>query len=100
MHIAWCTFSTWIPERRRVERSVRITCSTNIRYFTSGTMFKRVIQEDGIAAQNPDKVRKLVLCSGKVYYDLIKEREKLGLEENIAVTRMEQVRDPQLHPKL
>ena len=51
-----------------------------------------MIQEDGIASQSPDKVQKLVLCSGKVYYDLIKEREKLGLEENIAVTRLEQVR--------
>ncbi|XP_033644235.1 2-oxoglutarate dehydrogenase, mitochondrial-like isoform X1 [Asterias rubens] len=59
--------------------------------MVEGTMFKRVIQEDGIASQSPDKVQKLVLCSGKVYYDLIKEREKLGLEENIAVTRLEQI---------
>ena len=26
---------------------------------------------------NPDKVKKLVFCTGKFYYDLLAEREKL-----------------------
>ena len=56
-----------------------------------GTSFKRVYPEDGIAAENPEQVKKLIFCTGKVYYDLVKEREKLELEEQLAITRIEQV---------
>ncbi|KAL0892292.1 hypothetical protein ABMA27_015465 [Loxostege sticticalis] len=56
-----------------------------------GTAFRRVIPEEGVAAQNPGKVRKLVFCSGRVYYDLIKERRDRGLEGDIAVARLEQI---------
>lgn len=30
------------------------------------TKFKRLIPETGIATENPDKIEKLILCSGKV----------------------------------
>ena len=39
---------------------------------------------------NPEKVTKLVFCSGKFYYDLINERQKLG-RDNIAFVRIEQL---------
>lgn len=39
---------------------------------------------------NPDKVKKLVFVSGKFYYDLLAEREKLN-REDIALIRMEQL---------
>lgn len=32
--------------------------------FLPETRFQRVISEDGVAAQNPDKVERLVFCSG------------------------------------
>ena len=56
-----------------------------------GTHFKRVLPEDGEAAQKADHVKKLVFCSGKVFYDLVKEREKRGLEGEIAIARLEQI---------
>ncbi|KAK3744397.1 hypothetical protein QZH41_012160 [Actinostola sp. cb2023] len=56
-----------------------------------GTSFKRVIQDNGPATANPEKVRKLLLCTGKVYYELLKERNKRGLDEDIAITRIEQI---------
>ncbi|XP_063839470.1 2-oxoglutarate dehydrogenase complex component E1 isoform X3 [Ostrinia nubilalis] len=56
-----------------------------------GTTFRRVIPEEGVASQNPSKVRKLVFCSGRVYYDLIKQRRDRGLEADIAVARVEQI---------
>ena len=37
-----------------------------------------------------DSVKRLILCSGKVYYELVQEREDLELE-NIAVVRLEQL---------
>ncbi|MCX7865090.1 MAG: thiamine pyrophosphate-dependent enzyme, partial [Novosphingobium sp.] len=37
-----------------------------------------------------DKVRRLVLCSGKVAYDLIEARDKAGLED-VSIVRLEQL---------
>ena len=42
------------------------------------TQFIRMIPEADAAAREPKAVEKLIFCSGKVYYDLVKERENLG----------------------
>ncbi|UHQ21301.1 2-oxoglutarate dehydrogenase E1 component [Lysobacter sp. 5GHs7-4] len=42
------------------------------------------------AAANPKKVKRVVLCSGKVYYDLLEEAQKQGLED-VALLRVEQL---------
>ncbi|MDX8396888.1 MAG: 2-oxoglutarate dehydrogenase E1 component [Mariprofundaceae bacterium] len=56
--------------------------------FTSGG-FKTVIDEvnDGVVAQ---QCRRLLLCSGKVYYDLLAERNALGLTD-VAIIRVERL---------
>jgi 2-oxoglutarate dehydrogenase E1 component len=36
------------------------------------------------------KVKRVVLCSGKVYYDLFEEREKRGIKD-VAIIRIEQL---------
>ncbi|OON21930.1 oxoglutarate dehydrogenase (succinyl-transferring), E1 component [Opisthorchis viverrini] len=56
-----------------------------------GSEFKRYIPESGDAAQNPKAVKKLILCSGKVYYDLVKQRNAVGLASDIAISRVEQL---------
>ena len=56
-----------------------------------GTCFQRLIPEQGKATENPSKVKKILFCSGKVYYELVKEREKMNYEERIAIARVEQV---------
>lgn len=56
-----------------------------------GTNFQRVIPEDGLAAQNPANVQRLLFCTGKVYYDLTRERKARGMAEQVAITRIEQV---------
>lgn len=37
-------------------------------------------------------MKRLLLCSGKVYYDLNKARAEKGLQKDIAIVRVEQVR--------
>ena len=59
--------------------------------MTEGTSFKRLYPEDGVATEQPDQVKKLIFCTGKVYYELVKEREKMGLDESLAIARIEQV---------
>ncbi len=54
-----------------------------------GTRFMTVLPEvDTIAA--PEEVRRVVLCSGKVYYDLLAARRARGLSD-IAIVRLEQL---------
>ena len=51
--------------------------------------FKFVIPEiDPIVP--PDQVRRVVICSGKVYYDLLAERRERGIKD-VAIVRLEQV---------
>ncbi len=57
--------------------------------MADGTRFLPVIGEvDAIAA--PAKVRRVVICSGKVYYDLLAERRERDLQD-VAIVRMEQI---------
>ncbi|GLV41368.1 Oxoglutarate dehydrogenase [Carabus blaptoides fortunei] len=64
---------------------------SNFDEMLEGTEFMRIIPETGPAVQNASGVKKLVFCSGKVYYDLKKYRDEKGLTNEIAITRVEQV---------
>lgn len=68
------------------------TLVNKISNFTfAGTKFIRVIPDDGPASKNPERVKRVIFCTGKVYYELAKERKQLKLEENVAIVRLEQV---------
>jgi 2-oxoglutarate dehydrogenase E1 component len=57
--------------------------------FAEGTRFLPVIPE--IDALLPaEEVKRVVLCSGKVYYDLLAERRTLGIKD-VAIVRVEQL---------
>merc|ERR1711872_929396 len=56
-----------------------------------GTEFKRMILDNGPASENPAAVQKILFCTGKVYYDLLKERKDAGLEDKIAIHTIEQI---------
>ena len=55
--------------------------------FTKGSFQTIIPEQKGIVA---DKVKRLVACSGKVYYDLVKKREEKGLDD-VAIIRVEQL---------
>ncbi|KAJ8022952.1 2-oxoglutarate dehydrogenase, mitochondrial [Holothuria leucospilota] len=56
-----------------------------------GTYFQRIIPEAGVASENPGNVQRLLFCSGRVYYDLLKERKNSEQEDKIAIARVEQI---------
>ena len=56
--------------------------------FTSGT-FRPVIGDD-LAAAKAGQVDRVLLCSGKVYWDLLAQRAKSG-DERTAIVRVEQL---------
>src|SRR5688572_8220027 len=62
-----------------------------------GTTFHRLLWDDAqllpdqkIKLAADDKIRRVVMCSGKVYYDLYEEREKRGIND-IYLLRVEQL---------
>jgi 2-oxoglutarate dehydrogenase E1 component len=63
--------------------------------FTEGTSFHRVLWDDAESGGSTtklvadDRIRRVVLCSGKVYYDLLEEREARGIDD-IYLLRVEQ----------
>lgn len=61
-------------------------CVSNIDELTKGR-FREVIDDD---AADPEKITRIVFCSGKLYYDLLEEKEKKNLE-NTAIVRLEQL---------
>ncbi|WP_312797464.1 2-oxoglutarate dehydrogenase E1 component [Tianweitania sp.] len=53
--------------------------------------FHRLLWDDASGQlQKDSKIRRVVLCSGKVYYDLLEEREKRGIDD-IYLLRVEQL---------
>ncbi len=64
--------------------------------FDTGSYFHRVLRDDAERLKETsslvrdDKIRRVVLCSGKVYYDLFEEREKRGIDD-VYLLRVEQL---------
>ncbi|MDE4174765.1 2-oxoglutarate dehydrogenase E1 component [Phaeobacter sp. PT47_59] len=63
--------------------------------FTTGSSFHRVLWDDAQQGNSDtklvadDKIKRVVLCSGKVYYDLLEERDARGIDD-IYLMRIEQ----------
>ena len=72
-------------------------CISNVSEFVSKSTFHRILEDDAYVKANKliqikkdNKVKKVVMCSGKIYYDLIEERERVKNNEVIFV-RLEQL---------
>lgn len=61
-------------------------CVSTLDEFTTGG-FKEVIDDP---SGDPSIVRKIIFCSGKVFYDIYEEKEKIG-KDDTAVIRLEQI---------
>ena len=63
--------------------------------FVTGSSFHRVLWDDAQKGNSEtelvadDKIKRVVMCSGKVYYDLLEERDARGIDD-IYLLRVEQ----------
>ena len=74
-------------------------CVSDMKDFTTGSSFHRVLWDDADNEKNTgrstaklvadDKIKRVVMCSGKVYYDLLEERDARGLDD-VYILRLEQ----------
>ncbi len=59
--------------------------------FAEGTTFHRILWDtDRDSLAKPDKIKRIVLCTGKVYYDLLQERRERKID-NVMLIRVEQI---------
>ena len=72
-------------------------CVSNIEDFTKKNSFHRVLPDQAgikdyglIKLQKDKKIKKVVLCSGKIYFDLLEAREK-NKNDGVYITRIEQL---------
>ena len=63
--------------------------------FTTGSSFHRVLWDDAQMGNSEtklkadDEIKRVVMCSGKVYYDLLEERDARGIDD-VYILRFEQ----------
>ena len=73
-------------------------CVSNILEFSKKSTFHRVLEDDAYSKINnllelkkrDDQIKKVVICSGKIYYDLIEAREKFK-NNKVTFIRLEQL---------
>ena len=72
-------------------------CVSKISEFTSKSSFHRVLEDDAYLKENKliriekdRNIKKVVICSGKIYYDLIEAREKIN-NNKVVIIRLEQL---------
>ena len=58
--------------------------------FTKGGFQTVIPEQDEAIVKNAAKVKRVIACSGKVYYDLVKKREESGATD-VAIVRVEQL---------
>lgn len=69
-------------------------CRSSFDEMLEGTEFRRIIPENNeTILKQPENVKKLIFCTGKVYYELVKARSERnkGNVNDVAITRIEQV---------
>ena len=72
-------------------------CVSDISEFTTKSTFHRVLEDDSFIKKNNlikldsnKKIKKVVMCSGKIYYDLLEAREKFK-NSQVVLVRLEQL---------
>ena len=71
-------------------------CVSTIEEMGEGSSFHRVLWDDAefkpgstVTLKPDNEIKRVVICSGKVYYDLLEEREKRGVDD-VYLMRVEQ----------
>jgi 2-oxoglutarate dehydrogenase E1 component len=65
-------------------------CVSSVEEMGEGTGFHRVLYE-GPPSEADAAVERVVLCTGKVFYDLQQAREEKGLDGKVALVRLEEL---------
>jgi 2-oxoglutarate dehydrogenase E1 component len=65
-------------------------CMSDTADFTEGKAFQEILDDPAVSDKGAGKVERLLLCSGKVYYDLLEHKRK-EKRSDVAIVRLEQL---------
>jgi 2-oxoglutarate dehydrogenase E1 component len=65
-------------------------CISPMADFESGKAFREVLDDAGVSKAQEKKIRRVLLCTGKVYFDLLEQQRK-GNHSDVAIVRLEQL---------
>jgi len=99
-----CTPTTPAQAYHMIRRQMRMTTRKPLVVMTPKSLLRHKLAVSSLdelakgefqhlipdANANPKKVKRVVVCGGKVYYDLLEEQQKQGLD-NVALLRVEQL---------
>lgn len=99
-----CTPTTPAQAYHMIRRQMRMTTRKPLVVMTPKSLLRHKLAVSSLdelakgefqqlipdASANVKKVKRIVVCGGKVYYDLVEEQAKLGLD-NVAIVRIEQL---------
>lgn len=66
-------------------------CVSTLEDMGPGSTFHRVLTEYDTDHARDAKIERVVICTGKVYYDLQAARAERGLDDTVAIVRLEQL---------
>jgi 2-oxoglutarate dehydrogenase E1 component len=83
------------PDDAKIAAASQAGSQQSAEDFTTGSSFHRVLWDDAQYGNSDtklvadDKIKRVVMCSGKVYYDLLEERDARGIDD-VYLLRIEQ----------
>lgn len=64
-------------------------CVSNLSEFSEGSSFQRIYEDSDVKElAKPKDIKRVVLCTGKVYYDLLQERRERKIKD-VTIIRLE-----------
>lgn len=63
---------------------------SSVKDFAKGTRFQEIIDDPTVPAKGNKKIKRVLLCSGKVYFDLAAYKEE-NKRDDVAIVRLEQL---------
>jgi 2-oxoglutarate dehydrogenase E1 component len=65
-------------------------CLSNISEFESGQSFREVIDDPTVGDKEAKGIKRVLFCTGKIYYDLAQRKAELK-RDDVAIVRLEQI---------
>ncbi|KAF8498860.1 dehydrogenase E1 and transketolase domain-containing protein 1 [Gautieria morchelliformis] len=66
--------------------------ASNLADFAPGSMFQPVLLDPlFVSSSTRTNLKRIILCSGKIYYDLAAKREEKNVQTNVALVRLEEL---------
>ena len=66
--------------------------ASNLSDFAPGSKFQPVLLDPSLPTPFPNaNLKRVIFCSGKIYYDLTAQRDERGMQNSVALVRLEEL---------